>query len=146
MKAGILSIACLATLLAGIAPAEAIVIAPPAQAASASPAEQVTYRHGFVARGPRGGVVAGRTVVRPPVRPVHPIHPVRPVPAPVRPWVRPSGYWWRPGAAVAAGAAIGFATAAAATAWATTPAPAPNYCWYYTNASRTSGFWDVCPR
>ncbi len=23
--------------------------------------------------------------------------------------------------------------------------PAPGYCWYYTDPSRTQGFWDVCP-
>lgn len=59
-------------------------------------------------------------------------------------WRRPAAYWWRPGAAVAAGAALGFVTAAAATAWAGTP-PDPNYCWYYTDAARTQGFWDACP-
>jgi hypothetical protein len=98
-------------------------------------------RGGYVARGPRGGVVAGRggAVVRPGYRPVY-----RPVP--VRPgWVRPPGYWWHPGMAVASGAAIGFATAAAATAYANSQAPAPGYCWFYTNPQRTQGFWDVCP-
>jgi hypothetical protein len=59
-------------------------------------------------------------------------------------WVRPGSYWWRPGAAVAAGAAIGFVAAATAVAWAG-PAPAANYCWYYTDSTRTKGFWDVCP-
>nr|WP_246088871.1 hypothetical protein [Phreatobacter stygius] len=103
---------------------------------------------GFV-RGPRGGVAAyrggaawrgGRPVVRPGyVRPV-----VRPVV--VRPgrWVRPAGYWWRPGGAIAAGAAIGFVAAATAVAWAGQP-PTPNSCWYYTDPSRTRGFWDACP-
>jgi hypothetical protein len=23
-------------------------------------------------------------------------------------------------------------------------APAPGYCWYYTDPSRRQGFWDVC--
>lgn len=108
-------------------------------------------RRGFVARGPRGGVVARRgTVVRPGYWPVRPgYRPVRPVP--VRPvvvapgWRRPAAYWWRPGAAVATGAALGFVTAAAATAYVGQP-PAPGYCWYYTNTQRTQGFWDVCPR
>jgi len=59
-------------------------------------------------------------------------------------WARPSGYWWRPGGAVAAGAAVGFVTAATAAAWAG-PAPAPNMCWYYTDSGRTQGFWDACP-
>jgi hypothetical protein len=58
-------------------------------------------------------------------------------------WARPAGYWWRPGGAIAAGAAIGFVTAATAAAWAGAP-PGPNMCWYYTDPSRTRGFWDVC--
>jgi hypothetical protein len=102
--------------------------------------------HGaYVARGPRGGVVAGRgTVVQPGYRPGYRPVPGRPVV--VAPgWNRPASYWWRPGAAVAAGAAIGFVTAAAATAYAGSP-PASGYCWYYTNPQRTQGFWDVCPR
>jgi hypothetical protein len=33
--------------------------------------------------------------------------------------------------------------AAAVTAWADAP-PASGYCWYYTDPSRTRGFWDVC--
>ncbi len=92
----------------------------------------VVVRRGYVARGPRGGVVAGRTtVVRPGVRPGR--------------WVRPSWYRWGPGGAIAAGAAIGFVAAGAAVAYAGAP-PAPGYCWYYTDPSRTQGFWDVCPR
>lgn len=87
---------------------------------------------GYVARGPRGNVVAGRGVA---VRPGYP----------VQPWVRPTGYWWHPGLAVASGAAIGFATAAAATAYANSQPPAPGYCWFYTDPQRTQGFWDVCP-
>ena len=67
-----------------------------------------------------------------------------------RPWGRPGwgyggwhrpGYGWRPGGALAAGAAIGFLTAAAAAS----AAPAPGLCWYYTNRARTAGFWDYCP-
>jgi hypothetical protein len=59
-------------------------------------------------------------------------------------WRRPGRYWWRPGAAIAAGAAIGWVAAATAASWAG-DAPGPGMCWYYTNASRTNGFWDVCP-
>jgi hypothetical protein len=59
-------------------------------------------------------------------------------------WVRPARYHWRPGGAIAGGAAIGFVTAAAATAWAGVP-PFAGYCWYYTDATQTRGFWDVCP-
>ncbi|CAN7515299.1 hypothetical protein LJR090_004276 [Bosea sp. LjRoot90] len=88
---------------------------------------------GYVARGPRGNIVAGRGAV------------VRPGYRPVGPWVRPAAYWWHPGLAIASGAAIGFATAAAASAYANSQPPAPGYCWYYTNAQRTQGFWDVCP-
>ncbi|CAH1654831.1 conserved hypothetical protein [Hyphomicrobiales bacterium] len=91
---------------------------------------------GYVARGPRGNVVAGRgaVVAGPGYRPV-----------PVQPWARPASYWWHPGMAVVSGAAIGFVTATAATAYANSRAPAPGYCWYYTNPQRTQGFWDVCP-
>jgi hypothetical protein len=58
-------------------------------------------------------------------------------------WRRPANYWWPAGGAIAAGAAIGVVTAATATAWAGA-APAPGYCWYYTDPSRRQGFWDVC--
>jgi hypothetical protein len=106
---------------------------------------EVAVRRGGAVRrttvvGPRGGM-ASRTVVRrgavarPGVRA-----------GVVRPggWVRPAHYSWRPGGAIAAGAAIGFVAAATAAAWAGAP-PALGYCWYYTDPSRTQGFWDVCP-
>ena len=48
------------------------------------------------------------------------------------------------GGAIAAGAAIGVVTAATAVAWAGA-AHAPGMCWYYTDPSRTQGFWDYCP-
>jgi hypothetical protein len=35
-------------------------------------------------------------------------------------------------------------SAAAAASWAGA-APGPGLCWYYTDASRTQGFWDQCP-
>jgi hypothetical protein len=57
-------------------------------------------------------------------------------------WAR-LGYGWRPGGAIAAGAAIGFVSAATAAAWAG-PAPGPGLCWYYTDPSRPQGFWDAC--
>ncbi len=100
---------------------------------------QVYVRRGGAARrttvvGPRGGV-ASRTVVRRGAV-------ARPGYRPGR-WVRPANYYWRPGGAIAAGAAIGFVTAATAAAWAGAP-PGPGYCWYYTDPSRTQGFWDVC--
>ena len=104
--------------------------------------EVVVARRGYAARGPRGGVVAGgRTVVRPPYgRPAA----GRAVVVAPGGWARPRNYWWRPGAAVAAGAAVGFVTAAAASSYAGRP-PGPNYCWYYTDTQRTQGFWDACP-
>jgi hypothetical protein len=84
----------------------------------------VVGRRGAVVRG--GAAVRGGAVVR------------------YGRWARPGRYWWRPGGAVAAGAAIGFATAATAAAWAGA-APGPGLCWYYTDPSRTQGFWDACP-
>lgn len=59
-------------------------------------------------------------------------------------WRRPY-YGWGPGGAIAAGAAIGFVTAAAAASYVASRPPAPGLCWYYTDASRRSGFWDNCP-
>ncbi|MCK1288599.1 hypothetical protein IVB41_32340 [Bradyrhizobium sp. 44] len=58
-------------------------------------------------------------------------------------WARPANYRWPRGGAIAAGAAIGMVTAATAAAWAGA-APAPGMCWYYTDPSRTQGFWDYC--
>jgi hypothetical protein len=46
-------------------------------------------------------------------------------------------------APMSASKSIGGASAATAAAWAGA-APGPNMCWYYTDASRTQGFWDVC--
>lgn len=114
-------------------------------------------RHGGFARpgGRRPGVATGhRQGIARPGRPpgVGNVH--RPVRPGVRPgrrpvvvaprWRRPASYWWRPGGAVAAGAALGFIGAAAAASYAGPP-PASGYCWYYTNPQRTQGFWDLCP-
>ncbi|SDR14574.1 hypothetical protein SAMN05519103_00918 [Rhizobiales bacterium GAS113] len=90
------------------------------------------YRGG-VAVGPRGAVAwrGGAVAFRRPVL--------------VGGIYRPYGAYWGAGGAIAAGAAIGFVTAATAAAWAGAP-PSPGYCWYYTDASRTRGFWDVCPQ
>jgi hypothetical protein len=68
---------------------------------------------------------------------------------PRRPYVIGPGYrvarpWWRPGTAVAAGAALGFVAAATAVTWAGQP-PAPGYCWFYTDPTYRAGFWDICP-
>ena len=58
-------------------------------------------------------------------------------------WARPGGYWWGPGGAIAAGAAVGVLAAGAAAAYAGA-APAPGLCWYYTDPSYRQGFWDAC--
>ncbi|WP_424361717.1 hypothetical protein [Methylocystis parvus] len=79
--------------------------------------------------GWHGGYYHGRPVARPPV---------------YGGWRRPY-YGWRPGGAIAAGAAIGFLSAAAAAAYATSAAPAAGLCWYYTDYTYQTGFWDNCP-
>ena len=140
-------------------PAEALPVAP-------TPVldNQIIEVQSRARKAPRRTVVRTRTVVRPVARPVaRPgVRVVRPAVRPgvvrrgstviVRParpvryygsWYRP--YRWSPGAAIAAGAAIGFLGAAAAGAYYSAPPPAPGLCWYYTNPSRTAGFWDVCP-
>jgi hypothetical protein len=85
------------------------------------------YRSTTVIR-PGGVARAGAVVVRPG-------YPGR--------WARPGWYRWGPGGAIAAGAAIGFIAAGAAVAYGTPPAP--GMCWYYTDPTRTQGFWDYCP-
>ena len=99
----------------------------------------VVHRGGAVV-GPRGGAYRGRTAVVGPRGNVA----VRGTTA-VRGggWARPGWYGWPRGGAIAAGAAIGFVSAATAAAWAGA-APAPGMCWYYTDPSRTQGFWDYC--
>ena len=61
----------------------------------------------------------------------------------VGPGYRVARPWWRPGYAVAAGAALGVIAAGTAIAWAGQP-PGPGYCWYYTDPSYRAGFWDIC--
>jgi hypothetical protein len=93
--------------------------------------------------GPRGNAYRYRSTTV--VRPGGPV--VRGGAVAVRPgarWARPGWYRWGPGGAIAAGAAIGFVAAGAAVAYAGA-APAPGMCWYYTDPSRTQGFWDYCP-
>jgi hypothetical protein len=58
-------------------------------------------------------------------------------------WARPGWYRWGPGGAIAAGAAVGVLAAGAAAAYAGA-APAPGLCWYYTDPSYRTGFWDAC--
>ena len=91
--------------------------------------------------GPRGNAYRYRSTTV--VRPGGPV--VRGGAVVVRPggWARPGWYRWGPGGAIAAGAAIGFIAAGAAVAYGTPPAP--GMCWYYTDPTRTQGFWDYCP-
>ncbi len=109
-----------------------------------------------IVRGPHGGAYAGRPggvhAYRPGYRPGYHGYVGHPgyrsgYPG-YRPgyagWARPGWYHWGPGGAIAAGAAIGVLGAAAVAAWAP-PAPAPGLCWYYTDPSQRSGFWDACP-
>src|SRR6185312_13986347 len=100
----------------------------------------VVHRGGAVV-GPRGAAYRGRTAVVGPRGNVA----VRSTTAVAGRggWARPGYYHWPRGGAIAAGAAIGFVTAATAVAWAGA-APAPGMCWYYTDPSRTQGFWDYC--
>lgn len=58
--------------------------------------------------------------------------------------VNPRRYW-PTGGAIAAGAAIGFIAGAAAASVAGTP-PKSGMCWYYTDSTKKTGFWDACPR
>lgn len=92
--------------------------------------------------GPRGNAYRYRSTTV--VRPGGPVY-GRPVVRPGYPnrWARPSWYRWGPGGAIAAGAALGFVAAGAAYAYGSPPAP--GMCWYYTDMSRTQGFWDYCP-
>ena len=101
---------------------------------AAGPRGGAAVHRGAVVRGPAGGAAVRRTAV------------VGAGGAVVRhgAWARPGHYRWGRGGAIAAGAAIGFVAAATAAAWAG-PAPAAGLCWYYTDPSRTQGFWDYCP-
>jgi hypothetical protein len=146
-SAFVVGLACLATM---ISPASALVTGPQSavqqQIKQDSPITEVYVRRGGAARrttvvGPRGGVasrtvVRGGAVARPGV--------ARPGYGGGVRWARPGWYRWPAGGAIAAGAALGFVTAATAVAWAGA-APAPGMCWYYTDPSRTQGFWDACP-
>lgn len=108
--------------------------------AAVGPRGGAVVHRGGAAVGPRGGAYRGTTAVRGPRGNVA----VRNTTV-VRGggWARPGNYYWPRGGAIAAGAAIGFVSAATAAAWAGA-APAPGMCWYYTDPSRTQGFWDYC--
>ncbi|MET4318342.1 hypothetical protein ABIC02_002089 [Bradyrhizobium sp. RT5a] len=109
--------------------------------AAVGPRGGAVVHRGGAAVGPRGGAYHGRTAVRGPRGNVA----VRSttVARGRGGWARPGYYHWPRGGAIAAGAAIGFVSAATAAAWAGA-APAPGMCWYYTDPSRTQGFWDYC--
>ncbi|WP_354227790.1 hypothetical protein [Bradyrhizobium sp. F1.4.3] len=109
--------------------------------AAVGPRGGAVVHRGGAAVGPRGGAYHGRTAVRGPRGNVA----VRSttVVGGRGGWARPGWYGWPRGGAIAAGAAIGFVSAATAAAWAGA-APAPGMCWYYTDPSRTQGFWDYC--
>jgi hypothetical protein len=57
---------------------------------------------------------------------------------PVRPWVR-RPYYGRVVAGIALGSVIWATSAGIAPA-----APGPNLCWYWSNDSKTRGYWDYC--
>jgi hypothetical protein len=110
--------------------------------AAVGPRGGAVVRRGGAAVGPRGGAAVRRTAV---VGPRGNAAVRRTAVVGGRGgWVRPGSYRWPAGGAIAAGAALGFVSAATAVAWAGA-APAPGMCWYYTDASRTQGFWDYCP-
>jgi len=101
----------------------------------------MAYHRGGAVVGPRGGAAYRRTAVVGPRGNVAVRN--RAVVVGRGGWARPRWYGWPRGGAIAAGAAIGFVTAATAAAWAGAP-PAAGMCWYYTDPSRTQGFWDYC--
>jgi hypothetical protein len=107
--------------------------------AAVGPRGGAVVHRGAAVAGPRGGAAVRRTAVVGPRGNVA----VRNTTVVARRggWARP--YRWPRGGAIAAGAAIGFVAAATAVAWAGQP-PAPGMCWYYTDPSRTQGFWDYC--
>lgn len=108
--------------------------------AAVGPRGDAVVHRGGAAVGPRGAAYRGRTVAVGPRGNVV----TRKTTAVARGgWARPGWYRWPAGGAIAAGAAIGMVTAATAAAWAGSP-PAPGMCWYYTDPSRTQGFWDYC--
>lgn len=154
---------CVASLIGvmAVSPAVALPIAPPPTLDSLLIDVQhrpTVHRRG-VRPAPRHTARPFRPVARPAVRPVRPVaRPVMVRPAHVRPapavryaprhygtWHRP--YRWRPGGAIVAGAAIGFLSAAAVGTYyyAVPRPPRPDLCWYYTDPTRTNGFWDFCP-
>jgi hypothetical protein len=102
----------------------AILFAIPDLVPSAS-AATVVHRNRY------GGATAVQT--RPAPRRAVVVAPVRPIPA-VRPW-----YWGR----VVAGVTIGTIIVASAVAVAPKP-PSPELCWYWSDNTKTRGYWNYC--
>lgn len=104
-------------------------------------AETVAMRARAVVRPGVG--VAGRPVARP-IRPATPVRPARVVRTPhstvvvVRPWVR-KPYFGRVIGGVVIGSIIVVGVAGVAPA-----ASASDLCWYWTDQTRTRGYWDYC--
>jgi len=122
-------------LLASVAESAAFVPMPLASIDSnppvASSGENIHLARAVVRRGARVNVRRGPTVN---------VHrgPTVVVRRPVRVW-GPRPYYGR----VVAGVALG--TVIAATAVAVAPrAPARNLCWFWSDASQASGYWDYC--
>jgi len=103
--------------------------------AAVGPRGGAVVHRGGAAVGPRGGAYRGTTAVRG-LRGNVAVRRTTAV-AGRGGWARPGYYHWP------RGGAIGFVTAVTAAAWAGA-APAPGMCWYYTDPSRTQGFWDYC--
>jgi hypothetical protein len=116
--------------IAGFATALFVTVAAPMLAPTPAEARRAVAgcgARGCAAVGSRGAVA----VRRPPVmRGVVVVNPRR---------------YWPTGGAIAAGAAIGFIAGAAAASVAGTP-PQSGMCWYYTDSTKKTGFWDACPR
>lgn len=91
---------------------------------AAQAATRVYPQHRAVRHAPHRSVHHHRTVV---------VAPVRPVPA-VRPW-----YWGR----VVAGVTIGTVIAVAAVN-SVPKAPSPELCWFWSDSSKTRGYWNYC--
>lgn len=92
--------------------------------ALAQPAAVQRPLHRPVHHAPHRSIHHHRTVV---------VSPVRPVP-PVRPW-----YWGR----VVAGVTIGTIVTVAAVN-SVPRAPSPELCWFWSDASKTRGYWSYC--
>jgi hypothetical protein len=153
-RSGLVKSACVAIALSGFSapPAGAIELVqgsdPAAGLNDGLISKVVVYHRGATVRGPHGGVyhrggVYGHPPYRGGVYRGGAYHGGVYRYGGYGSWARPGWYRWGPGGAIAAGAAIGVLAAGAAVAYAGQP-PAPGLCWYYTDPSYRSGFWDAC--